>query len=284
MELTTTVSELTKLLSSVRREGRTVGLVPTMGYLHRGHCSLMEAAARECDEVLITVFVNPLQFAEGEDFETYPRDLERDMELAAASGATVAFVPSVAEMYPGGEVLTTVTVSGVSEGYEGAVRPGHFAGVATVVAKLFSMTTPDRAYFGEKDYQQVVVVRRMVTDLSMGVDVVACPTIREPDGLAMSSRNTYLSDPERRAAPTLHAALRAGASLIESGERDPAVVRATMEDVLAAEPLFRLDYLDVVDADTMRTPERLVGELRLIGAATIGRARLLDNIGVRVDG
>ena len=283
MELITAAQEVRAWLAERRRDSRSIGLVPTMGYLHPGHASLIERAASESDDTVVTVFVNPLQFAPGEDYETYPRDIERDAALAETAGAAAMFAPPVSEMYPDGEVLTTVSVRGVSEGLEGADRPTHFDGVATVVTKLFSLINADRAYFGEKDFQQLAVIRRMARDLSMGVEVVACPTIREPDGLAMSSRNSYLSATERAAAPALYRALVAGTTLVESGETDPARVRETMAEMLA-DSLFELDYLEVVDASTMVVPDVLAGEVRLLGAARLGRTRLIDNVGAMARG
>jgi pantoate--beta-alanine ligase len=276
-----TITELRAALDEARAAGRTVGLVPTMGYLHDGHASLMRAARAETDVVVASVFVNPLQFGVGEDLDAYPRDLDRDTALAAEAGVDVLFVPPVEEMYPE-PVLTTVTVAQVSAPLEGASRPTHFAGVATVVAKLFSIAGPCRAYFGAKDWQQITVVRRMARDLSMPVEVVACPTLREPDGLAMSSRNVYLTPEERAVAPVLHTALRAGAAAIGAGERDPAAVRDLMAGIIEAEPLAELDYAEVVDADSFAVPDPLAGNLRLLAAVRFGRARLIDNVGVTV--
>jgi pantoate--beta-alanine ligase len=217
-----TIAELRTVLDAERAAGRRVGFVPTMGFLHEGHVSLMRAARAECDVVVTSIFVNPLQFAAHEDLDDYPRDLERDAALASGADVDLLFVPSVREMYPdpvaGGPLATAVSVAGVSDGMEGASRPTHFAGVATVVAKLFSIVGPCRAFFGEKDFQQLAVVRRMVADLSMPVDVVGCETVREPDGLAMSSRNAYLSAEQRAAAPVLHRALRAGVAVVLAGE------------------------------------------------------------------
>jgi len=277
------IAELRAALDARRAAGATVGFVPTMGYLHAGHTSLMDAARADTDVVVASIFVNPLQFAAHEDLDSYPRDLERDTALAEAHGVDLLFVPSVTEMYPQ-PVATTVSVAGVSQGYEGASRPTHFDGVATVVAKLFSIVGPCRAYFGEKDYQQLAVVRRMVADLSMPVTVVGCPTVREPDGLAMSSRNAYLTPAERAAAPVLHRALTAGAAAVEAGARDPDAVVATMVEVVASEPLAELDYAAVVDAATLEVSRPLRGELRLLIAARFGRARLLDNLGCRAPG
>jgi len=266
-------------LDEARADGRTVGLVPTMGYLHAGHVSLIEQAAEENDVVAVTVFVNPLQFGPTEDLAAYPRDLARDSQLAEEAGASIVFAPSVEEMYPTGEPLTTVAVRQVSEPLEGRFRPTHFAGVATVVAKLFAIAGECRAYFGEKDYQQLAVIRRMAADLSFPVEVVGCPTVREPDGLALSSRNVYLTPEEREAAPTLHRALTAGKAAIEQrGERDPAAVNELMREVLSGEPRFDVDYAEVVNASDLTTPTRLVGEVRLLAAARLGKARLIDNL------
>ena len=274
-----TIAELRDRLDAERADGRTVGFVPTMGFLHDGHVSLMRAARVDCDVVVTSVFVNPLQFAAHEDLDDYPRDLERDAQLAEDAGVDVLFVPAVEEMYPQ-PVQTTVTVAGVSEGLEGASRPTHFAGVATVVAKLLSIVGPCRAYFGEKDYQQLAVVRRMVADLSMPVTVVGCETVREDDGLAMSSRNAYLTPAERAAAPVVHRALRAGAAAVLAGERDPAEIRALMARVVATEPAGVLDYAEVVDATSLTVPDTLDGDLRLLAAVRFGSTRLIDNVGV----
>ena len=276
-----TIPELRPVLDRERTAGRTVGLVPTMGYLHDGHLSLMRQARAETDVVVASIFVNPLQFGAGEDLGAYPRDLDRDARLADAAGVDVLFVPGTREMYPA-PVLTTVSVAQVADPLEGAARPHHFAGVATVVAKLFAIVGPCRAYFGEKDFQQLAVVRRMAGDLSFPVDVVGCPTVRELDGLALSSRNSYLTAEEREAAPVVYRALRAGVASILAGERDPAAVRSLLAGIIEAEPLAQLDYAEVVDADSFRTPVPLAGNLRLLAAVRFGRARLIDNVGVTV--
>jgi pantoate--beta-alanine ligase len=281
MKTVATIAELRVLLDAERAAGHIVGFVPTMGYLHDGHASLMRAARTETDVVLASVFVNPLQFGAGEDLDAYPRDLDRDTAVAHDAGVDLLFVPSVDEMYPR-PVLTTVSVAEVSAPLEGAARPTHFAGVATVVAKLFSIVGPCRAYFGAKDFQQVAVVRRMAADLSLPVDVVACPTLREPDGLAMSSRNVYLTPAERAAAPVIYTALRSGAAALGAGERDPAAVRDLMAQIITAEPLAELDYAEVVEADSFTVPDPLAGNLRLLAAVRFGRARLIDNVGVTV--
>lgn len=276
------IAELREELLSARAAGRRVGFVPTMGALHEGHASLISRARAETDVVVVSVFVNPLQFGPGEDLEHYPRDLQGDARLAARAGADLLFTPSAAEMYPRA-VLTTVSVGGLSTPLEGVARPGHLDGVATVVAKLFAILGACRSYFGEKDFQQLLVVRRMARDLSFPVEVVGCPTVREHDGLAMSSRNSYLSGEERAAAPVLYRALAAGRAVVLAGERDPATVRELMEGTIAAEPLARLDYAEVVRACDLAVPDLLAGRLRMLVAARFGRARLIDNLGVTID-
>src|SRR4051794_13258426 len=235
--------QLRKELDAARALGRTVGLVPTMGYLHEGHASLVRRSVAECDVTAVTVFVNPLQFGPSEDLDRYPRDLPRDVEVAAAAGADLLFAPPVEEVYPGGRPAVTVHVDGFDD-LEGASRPGHFDGVATVVAKLFNLAGPCRAYFGEKDWEQLQVVRRLVADLAFPVDVVACPTVRDADGLACSSRNARLSPEERAAATVLHRALTIAALPISAGECNPEVVGRLMANMVAKEPLVTLDYAE----------------------------------------
>jgi len=278
----TTIADLRTRLEGERAGGRTIGFVPTMGFLHAGHASLMAAARAGADVVVASIFVNPLQFAPTEDLDAYPRDLAGDAAVAEREGVDLLFVPSGEEMYPDGAVRTSITVGEVSEPLEGRTRPTHFAGVATVVAKLFAIVGPCTAYFGEKDFQQVAVVRQMVRDLSIPVEVVACPTLREPDGLAMSSRNAYLTPEERAAAPTVHATLQAGRAAIDAGERDPTRVRGLMADLIGAQPLAQLEYTEVVDARSLRVVDPLAGELRLLAAVRFGKARLIDNLGAFV--
>lgn len=279
MEVLTTKAALRARLDALRALGRAVGLVPTMGALHEGHLSLLRAAAAECDVVVLTIFVNPLQFAAGEDLDAYPRPLSRDLELAEATGADVVFTPSEAEMYPR-PVLTTVHVAELGAAMEGASRPTHFDGVTTVVTKLFNVVGPCRAYFGEKDFQQLAIVSRMAADLDQPVTVVGCPIVREPDGLALSSRNVYLSAEQRAGATVLHRALRAGAALVEAGEREPRAVVDHVAAVVAAEPQAVLDYARVVDPGTLASPPALEPgtSVRLLAAASFGRTRLLDNL------
>lgn len=283
MQVFSSKSEFRDHLETVRALGRTVGLVPTMGALHEGHLSLLRAAANDCDVVALTIFVNPLQFGAGEDLDAYPRPLERDLELAEAAGADVVFMPTTGAMYSE-PTLTNVHVDRLTSSMEGASRPTHFDGVTTVVTKLFNIAGPCRAYFGEKDFQQLAVVRRMVADLDQPVVIVGCPIVRENDGLAMSSRNVYLSSSEREAATVINRALRAGAAMIEAGESDPSVVESHMASIIDAEPLAVLDYAVVVNPESLLTPDRLVSgtTVRLLMVAQMGTPRLLDNLGVDV--
>lgn len=276
-----TIAELRKHLDRSRNTGWRVGLVPTMGALHDGHASLIRAAASENEVVVTTIFVNPLQFAPTEDLAAYPRDIEADSALAEAAGARYLFTPSVDEMYPYGprNVLTNVSVSLLSATLDGAARPGHFDGVATVVAKLFAIAGSCRAYFGEKDFQQLAIVRRMAADLSFPVTIIGCPTQREPHGLAMSSRNRYLTADERARAVVIHQALQAGVSAVASGESSVEAVLVAMRTVLASEPSLLLDYAALVDPLTLEVPSVLAGTVRLLIAGKLGRARLIDNIG-----
>ncbi|MFT5530889.1 MAG: pantoate--beta-alanine ligase [Candidatus Poriferisodalaceae bacterium] len=278
MHTVSTIAELRQLTDTARCEGQTVGFVPTMGFLHAGHASLMAAARAETDLVVSSIFVNPLQFAVGEDLSTYPRDLERDSALAVEQGVDLLFIPAVEEMYPR-SVVTEVAVPPLASKWDGATRPTHFTGMATVVAKLFNIVGPCRAYFGEKDFQQLRIVKRMVSDLSLPVQVVGCPIVREPDGLAMSSRNTYLEPAERRAGVVLRRALDEALVAIDRGERDPATVVTIMETIVRAEPLANLDYACLVDVETLDIPDTIEGEFRLLIAAQVGRPRLIDNDG-----
>lgn len=250
-----------------------------MGALHGGHLSLIRRAAGECDVVAVTDYVNPLQFGPSEDLSAYPRDLDRDCRLADDAGADFVFAPTTEELWAGAARSTTVHVDGLTEVMEGAARPGHFDGVTTIVAKLFSLTGRCWAYFGEKDYQQLTVVRRLVADLSLPVEVVGCPTVRDCRGLALSSRNAYLTEEEQAAAPQLYYALLAGKRAIEDeGLTAPGRVVEIMAAALAAEPRFDLDYAEVADPGTLSRPERVSGEVRLFMAARLGRARLIDNV------
>ncbi|HET7291767.1 MAG TPA: pantoate--beta-alanine ligase [Vicinamibacteria bacterium] len=257
----------------------TVGFVPTMGYLHAGHLSLVERARRESERVVASIFVNPTQFGPREDLAGYPRDLDRDLRLLEAAGCDLVFVPDVAEMFPPG-ADTFVIPGRVAAPLEGTRRPGHFRGVATIVAKLFNIVRPDRAYFGQKDAQQLAVIRALVRDLDLPVEVAGCPIVREPDGLAMSSRNSYLAPEERRAAPVLHRALLAARELASRGEQGADALRDEMRRAIAREPLARLDYASVADPETFEELDRVAGPALLLVAAHLGRARLIDNLRV----
>ena len=254
-----------------------LGLVPTMGFLHAGHVSLVARARAENDLVVATVYVNPLQFGQGEDFGAYPRDEARDLELLAQAGAQAVLLPTVAAMVPEG-FQTQVTVGALAQPLEGAARPGHFAGVATVVTKLFCLTQPRRAYFGQKDAQQVAVIQRLVKDLGFDVEVVVCPTVREADGLALSSRNVYLSPQERQAAPVLYRALLAAQAAWAAGERQGERLRHLMRQTLNQEPLAQTEYVSAAHPHTLQEAELATGPLLLSLAVRLGRARLIDNL------
>ncbi|MGH9070677.1 MAG: pantoate--beta-alanine ligase [Acidimicrobiales bacterium] len=277
------IEVLAKQLAVARATGAVIGLVPTMGALHRGHLALVAAARGECDTVVVSAFVNPAQFGPGEDLRAYPRDPEGDRARAEAAGADILFVPESAEMYPSAP-LTAVAVADLGDRLEGASRPGHFVGVATVVVKLLNLVGPSRAYFGEKDYQQLLVVRRAVEDLSIPTRIVACPTVREPDGLALSSRNAHLAPAERAAASVVYRALNQGRAAVLSGERKAASVREAMAGTLRPESLIIiLDYAEVATADGLSpAADPLSGELRLLIAVRVGAVRLIDNLGVTV--
>jgi pantoate--beta-alanine ligase len=260
-----------------RAEGLTVGFVPTMGALHDGHLSLLRASAAECDRTVMSIYVNPTQFAAGEDLARYPRRLEQDCRLAEGAGADLAFCPTDAAMYPEGHA-TYVVQEGLTQVLEGAARPTHFRGVLTVVCKLFHLVPADRAYFGQKDFQQTVVVRRMVSDLNMPVEIRVLPTVREPDSLAMSSRNAYLKPEERQQAVCLWQALCEAKRLHDAGEADAARVRQAMERVIAAAPLARPDYVEIVDRLTLQPVERVDERAVAVLAVRVGGVRLIDNL------
>lgn len=281
MEQIDTIAELRTRLDQDRAEGCTVGLAPTMGALHAGHAALLAAASTH-DVGVGSIFVNPLQFAPGEDLDKYPRMLEHDLAIGESAGISYMFVPTDEEMYPG-DNWTTVSLRVVSEPWEGESRPTHFEGVATVITKLFNIVGPCTAYFGEKDFQQLALIRRMVADLNMPVSVEGVATVREPDGLAMSSRNLRLTSEQREQAPIIRRSLQAGLAAIEEGERDPSIVEQQVRSVLSQATLSNgPDYVAVVDAASLVTPERLSGEVRLLTAMSFGDVRLLDNVGVTV--
>ena len=272
-----TIAELRGWLAERRRAGQNVGLVPTMGALHAGHGSLMDHAHRENACVVTSIFVNPIQFNQAADFVRYPRTLDTDLEFCRARGVDAVFAPPATEMYPSPQ-QAFVEVARVADKLEGEFRPGHFRGVATVVLKLFHIVQPDRAYFGEKDAQQLAVIRRMVADLNLPVEIVAVPTLRENDGLAMSSRNRLLSPPERRVAPVLYEALRAAGEAIAAGVTDAAEVRRRALTVLAREPGMRVEYLEVADPDGMQPVGLIAGPALVVAAVWLGNTRLIDNL------
>ena len=271
-----TIPEMRAQAAAWKKEGLSLGLVPTMGFLHAGHRSLIDRARAENDRVVVSIFVNPLQFGPGEDLAGYPRDLKRDREVCRAAGAEAVFLPSASDMYPP-ESRTRVDMSELTETLCGASRPGHFQGVLTVVTKLFNIVQPDRAYFGRKDAQQLAVIQRLVRDLDMPVTVVPCPLLREPDGLALSSRNVYLSPEERRAALVLSQSLALGQKRLAAGETRAEALLTEMRAMILGEPLVKLDYLEIVDAETMRPLADIDRPILVALAVFVGRARLIDN-------
>lgn len=270
-----TIDEVRKYVREWRREGKTVGLVPTMGYLHDGHKSLIVRAVAENDCVVVSDFVNPTQFGPNEDFESYPRDINADAALCEDAGASIIFNPEPEEMYD--NALTTVSVAEITTGLCGKTRPTHFAGVCTVVSKLFNIVKPDRAYFGQKDAQQLCVIRKMVKDLNFDIEIVGCPIIREKDGLAKSSRNTYLNDEERQAALCLSRALAKGRKLIENGEKSAQNVIETIRTEIDNEKLAKIDYVEIVDLDTLKPVSEIKMPILAAIAVYIGKTRLIDN-------
>lgn len=276
MKICYTVDDVRKEVKEWKKQGLSVGFVPTMGYLHEGHRSLMEAARKENDKVVVSIFVNPMQFGPTEDLESYPRDLDKDSKLCEGVGVDLIFHPEPEEMYPEG-FCSYVDMNGLTTELCGKSRPIHFRGVQTVVLKLFNIVTTDNAYFGQKDAQQLAVVTRMVKDLSVDTKIHGCPIIREEDGLAKSSRNTYLSEVERQAALILSQSLQVGKALIEQGETDATVVKKAISDKIATEPLARIDYVDVVDFDTITPIEQIKGNTLVAIAVYIGKTRLIDN-------
>lgn len=276
MEIISSPEEVRKQVRKWKEQGLSVGLVPTMGYLHEGHKSLIDRAVSENDRVVVSVFVNPIQFAPNEDLATYPRDLARDSALCENAGAALIFHPEKEDMYFD-DFCTYVDMDRLTKGLCGKTRPTHFRGVCTVVSKLFHIVEPDKAYFGQKDAQQLAVIRRMVRDLNFGLEIVGCPIVREEDGLAKSSRNTYLSKEERQAALVLHRSLEKGQELIKNGERKTAPIVAAIRESIETEPLARIDYVEAVDALSMENVEEIAGEVLIAIAVYIGKTRLIDN-------
>ncbi len=276
MKIVSTVEQVREEVKKWRQQGLTVGLVPTMGYLHEGHKSLIDKAVAQNDKVVVSVFVNPIQFGPTEDLATYPRDLERDAALCEDAGAALIFHPEKEDMYFD-DFCTYIDMDGLTKGLCGKTRPIHFRGVCTVVGKLFNIVHPDRAYFGQKDAQQLAVVRRMVRDLNFDLEIVGCPIIREEDGLAKSSRNTYLSEEERKAAVILHKGLVKGEEMVSAGEKDVKKVLDAITEIIESEPLARIDYVEAVDFDNIETIDTIEGSVLVAVAVYIGKTRLIDN-------
>lgn len=276
MKVVNTINEVREAVKAWHKQGLTVGLVPTMGYLHEGHASLIARASKENDRVVVSDFVNPIQFAPNEDLASYPRDIDRDAKVCEENGADIIFHPTPEEMYHK-DFSTFVDITGPSEELCGKSRPIHFRGVCTVVSKLFLIASPDRAYFGQKDAQQLAVIKRMVRDLNFDIEIVGCPIIREADGLAKSSRNTYLSPEERKAAVILHKALEKGKELVLNGEKSAKTVIDTVTQIINSEPLAKIDYVQVVDFPNIKVVEDINGDILTAVAVYIGKTRLIDN-------
>lgn len=276
IKVVSAVKDVRAVVNEWKSQGLSVGLVPTMGYLHEGHQSLIKRAVAENDRVVVSVFVNPIQFAPNEDLATYPRDLEADKKLCDATGANLIFHPEPAEMYPDG-FSTHINMDGLTKELCGKTRPTHFGGVCTVVGKLFNIVKPDKAYFGQKDAQQLAIIKRMVQDLNFDIEIVGCPIIREADGLAKSSRNTYLNTEERKAALILSKAVKLGEDMVKNGETDSKAVIKAMSDLICSEPLAKIDYVDVVNALTIEPVDVISGEILVAIAVYIGKTRLIDN-------
>lgn len=276
MKIVNTINEVREAVKAWHQQGLTVGLVPTMGYLHEGHASLIARASKENDRVVVSDFVNPIQFAPNEDLASYPRDIDRDAKVCEENGADIIFHPTPEEMYHK-DFSTFVDITGPSEELCGKSRPIHFRGVCTVVSKLFLIASPDRAYFGQKDAQQLAVIKRMVRDLNFDIEIVGCPIIREADGLAKSSRNTYLSPEERKAAVILHKALEKGKELVLNGEKSAKAVIDTVTQIINSEPLAKIDYVQVVDFPNIKVVEDINGDILTAVAVYIGKTRLIDN-------
>ena len=277
MEVARTIQSVRNLVKAARSEGKTVGLVPTMGALHIGHISLIEAAVQQTDFVVVSIFVNPTQFCPGEDLEKYPRPFDADCEICTKAGVDVVFAPTADQMYPA-ENITWVSVEKLTEPLCGQFRPGHFRGVTTVCTKLFNIVGPDVAFFGQKDAQQAIVIKQMVADLNMPLEIVICPTVREPDGLAVSSRNQYLTAEQRKDATYVYRSLQKCQEMIDSGVTDTHRIIAEMHDLLRQIPTAKIEYVSIVDAETLQDIDKIAGEILVAVAVNIGPARLIDNI------
>ncbi len=278
MQVIQNIKDLSIIIKEFKTEKKTIGFVPTMGFLHDGHISLMKRARLVSDIVVVSIFVNPTQFGPKEDFNTYPRDIKKDTLLCSETGVDILFMPSVSGMYPEG-YLTSINVEKITDVMCGASRPGHFRGVATIVAKLFNIVKPDKAFFGQKDYQQTVIIKRMAADLNMDIDIDVLPTVREPDGLAMSSRNLYLNEEERKAATCLYRSLTKAEEMIKSGEKEGLKIIDAMKEIINAEKSAKIDYITIADAETLEEAKTIDRKVVIALAVWIGRTRLIDNIG-----
>ena len=277
MEVAKTIESVRQLVKAARSKGKNIGLVPTMGALHIGHISLIEAAVKQCDFVVVSIFVNPTQFGPGEDFEKYPRSLDADLEICRKAGVDVVFVPTQDQMYPS-ENLTWVNVEKLTASLCGQSRPIHFRGVTTVCAKLFNIVAPDVAFFGQKDAQQAIVIKRMVADLNMPLEIVICPTVRRPDGLAVSSRNKYLTEEQKKDATLIYKSLQKCREMIDAGAAGSEMIIAEMRKILSQAPSIEIEYISIVDAETLQNLDRIAGKVLAAVAVQIGPARLIDNI------
>lgn len=277
MEAAETIQSIRSLVKAARDSGKNIGLVPTMGALHVGHISLIEAARKKCDYVVVSIFVNPTQFVPGEDFEKYPRPFEADLDICEKAGVDAVFAPTPEQMYPV-ENITWVNVKKLTESLCGQFRRGHFQGVTTVCSKLFNIVAPDFAFFGQKDAQQTIVIRRMAADLNMPLEIVVCPTVRESNGLAISSRNKYLSEQQKKDASNIYKSLRKCRQMIDAGVKDTSEIIAEMRNILQQVPSIEIEYISIVDADTLQNIEYITGKVLIAVAVRMGPARLIDNI------
>jgi pantoate--beta-alanine ligase len=277
MEVVETIEAVRQQVSAARKKGKKIGLVPTMGAFHQGHISLIDRAVKECDFVVVTIFVNPTQFGPGEDFQKYPRSLDADLEMCGKTGVDLVFVPSTGQIYPS-ENLTWVNIEKLTEPLCGQFRPGHFRGVTTVCAKLFNIVQSDIAFFGQKDVQQAIVIKKMVADLNMPLKIVLCPTVRDADGLALSSRNQYLTDQQRKDATLIYKSLQECKKMIRAGTTDTKKIIVRMQEVLCQAPAIHIEYVSIVDPETLQSLDHITDQILLAVAVKIGPARLIDNI------
>jgi len=283
MKTVDNIKDTRQIINQWKNQGYTIGLVPTMGFLHDGHASLIKRACKENDKVVVSIFVNPIQFGPNEDFENYPRDFKKDCDLCRELGVDLIFNPKAEEMYPS-EINTRVDIEKLGDNLCGAKRKGHFSGVCTVVTKLFNILTPDKAYFGQKDAQQLAIIKKMVADLNFNVEIIPCEIVREDDGLAMSSRNSYLTEPQRKAALILSESLNVAKESLIKGERNAETIKKLIEQKIQSEPLAVIDYVEIVDSETLVSVKEISNDILVAIAVKIGKTRLIDNFGVKMEG